>query len=56
MNVFELFTTSKPTGTGLGLAIVRDIISGHGGTISHASELDKGTTFELRFPLLRSLH
>ena len=37
-------------GTGLGLAIVQKIIQIHGGTIDVNSELDKGTTFELRFP------
>jgi PAS domain S-box-containing protein len=53
INVFELFTTSKPIGTGLGLAIVKDIVSGHRGTISYKSELNHGTTFQLRLPPLQ---
>ncbi|HEU4342720.1 MAG TPA: ATP-binding protein [Candidatus Binatia bacterium] len=52
VNVFELFTTSKAVGTGLGLAIVKDIVSAHHGGITYTSELNKGTTFQLRFPLL----
>ena len=53
INVFELFITGKPIGTGIGLAIVRDIVSAHQGTIEYTSEIGRGTTFELRFPVLR---
>jgi heavy metal sensor kinase len=35
-------------GTGLGLAICKSIVEGHGGTISLASVIDRGTTFEVR--------
>ena len=52
LNVFELFTTSKPLGTGLGLAIVQEIVSAHRGVISYTSELNKGTSFQFRIPLL----
>jgi signal transduction histidine kinase len=55
INVFELFATSKPIGSGLGLAIVRDIVSAHGGTITYTSELNQGTTFQLRLPLASQL-
>jgi two-component system, OmpR family, sensor kinase len=37
-------------GTGLGLAICKSIVEGHGGTISLTSEVDRGTTFEVRLP------
>jgi PAS domain S-box-containing protein len=55
INVFELFKSSKPLGTGLGLAIVRDIVSAHYGSISYTSEVAKGTTFQLRLPLLEEI-
>lgn len=51
LDVFALFTTTKPTGTGVGLAIVREIISSHGGTVSYASEPGTGTTFRLTLPV-----
>ncbi|MDQ0214973.1 two-component system phosphate regulon sensor histidine kinase PhoR [Oikeobacillus pervagus] len=36
-------------GTGLGLAIVKHIIEAHGGIIIVTSEVDKGTTFTIKF-------
>jgi signal transduction histidine kinase len=50
--LFEPFFTTKPHGTGLGLAITRRIVLEHRGKISVSSELKKGTTFQLLFPLL----
>ena len=38
-------------GTGLGLAIARWIAETHGGTITVASELERGSRFEVRLPL-----
>jgi len=40
-----------PEGTGLGLAIVKSIMDLHGGTVSAESEIGKGTTFTLTFPI-----
>lgn len=51
MDVFHLFTTTKPHGTGLGLAIVKQIISAHRGTIDYVSRPEQGTTFTIALPL-----
>ena len=42
---------SSPTGSGLGLAIVEGIAQLHNGNIEVQSELGKGSTFEITFPL-----
>ena len=39
-------------GTGLGLAIVKEIVDSCGGRISVDTQLGKGTTFEVRLPML----
>ena len=39
-------------GTGLGLSIVKQIVENYHGSISLESELNKGTTFRLAFPLM----
>lgn len=51
--IFDPFFTTKPvgTGTGLGLFLVHDIISAHGGKVSAASELNKGTAFHIALPV-----
>ncbi|MEE9550857.1 MAG: PAS domain S-box protein [Candidatus Binatia bacterium] len=54
LDIFEPFTTTKPSGTGLGLMIVRQIVSAHGGTITYDSQPGKGTTFRLTLPLYPS--
>ena len=51
LDVFALFTTTKPTGLGVGLPIVREIISSHGGTVCYASKPGTGTTFRLTLPV-----
>ena len=49
--VFEPLFTTRAGGTGLGLTIALRIASAHGGDIRLTSELDRGTTVEVRLPL-----
>jgi two-component system heavy metal sensor histidine kinase CusS len=39
------------SGTGLGLSIVKGILNIHGGSMHVASEVNKGTTITLKFPV-----
>jgi len=52
--IFDPFFTTKDVGhgTGLGLAISYGIVKGHKGEIKVESEVNKGTTFIVRLPLL----
>ncbi len=56
--IFERFyrvdrARSRETGgTGLGLSIVRHVTENHGGVVLVQSELGRGTTFEIRLPLV----
>jgi len=49
--IFNLYFTSKPEGSGIGLSIVQRIITEHNGIISVGSELNIGTTFNIKIPV-----
>jgi len=49
--IFEPLFSTKAKGTGLGLAICQGIMEAHGGKITVASELEKGSTFTVVIPL-----
>jgi signal transduction histidine kinase len=53
--LFEpFFTTKSPEqGTGLGLAVAHQLITGHGGRIDIASQVNQGTTVTLTLPLAK---
>lgn len=57
VKVFDPFFTTKKAGqgTGLGLYIVHSIVSGHGGYINLYSEPDKGTRFNIYFPVYKGV-
>jgi len=50
-NLFDPFYSTKFTGRGLGLSAVLGIIRGHSGSIKVYSELRKGTSIEVLFPI-----
>lgn len=48
----SFFSTKGPQGTGLGLLVTAKLIEEHNGTISVDSQMDVGTTFSIRLPLV----
>ena len=58
--IFERFYRVDPGrsrnegGTGLGLAIVKHLVEAHGGSVDALSELGRGTTIQLHFPVTQS--
>ena len=52
--IFDPYFTTKEAGkgTGLGLSVVRDIVRSHHGTITLNSEVGKGSTFDVFFPVI----
>jgi two-component system phosphate regulon sensor histidine kinase PhoR len=58
--IFERFyradksRSSEQSGTGLGLSIVKHIAQLHGGTVEARSELGKGTTINVFFPVTQT--
>ncbi|MEA2030092.1 MAG: PAS domain S-box protein [candidate division Zixibacteria bacterium] len=53
--IFDPFFSSKSTdrkkGSGLGLSVVQSVMQDHGGYIDLSTEVDKGTSFYLYFPV-----
>jgi len=49
--ILDPYFTTKPEGTGLGLALAVKIIEEHGGTITFASEVGKGTQAVIDLPI-----
>jgi len=54
-HIFEPFFSAKQkaSGIGLGLAIVHGIVQSHNGKVEVESEIGKGTTISIIFPLLK---
>lgn len=51
--IFMPYFTTRLDGTGLGLPFVLKTVEEHDGTISVSSEVDKGTSFILTFPVVK---
>ena len=50
--IFVPFFTTKSKGSGIGLSLCRQIMNRHGGSISLDSQVEKGSSFVLRFPIV----
>jgi two-component system sensor histidine kinase HydH len=51
--LFQPYRSLRSGGNGLGLATAKKIIEAHDGTISVHSEVDKGTAFTIKLPLVK---
>jgi CheY-like chemotaxis protein len=52
--LFDPFFSTKLTGRGLGMSAVMGIMKSHGGALFVESEVSKGTTFRVLFPVTES--
>jgi two-component system, NtrC family, sensor histidine kinase HydH len=52
--IFDPFFTTKESGTGLGLAVAHQIVLNHAGTLTASRNPDKGMTFTIQIPIMRS--
>jgi signal transduction histidine kinase len=54
-NIFEPFFTTKSAGkgTGLGLSVCKSLVMEHDGEVHVKSQVNKGTTFTIKFPLFK---
>ena len=50
--IFVPFFTTKSKGSGIGLSLCRQIMNRHRGSISLDSQVEKGSSFVLRFPIV----
>jgi signal transduction histidine kinase len=49
--VFEPYFSTKKSGFGLGLAVTKKIVEEHHGSIEVRSQVNRGTTFTMKFPV-----
>ena len=52
--IFDPYFTTKGVGTGLGLFVVQQFIIKHSGKIKVTSDVDRGTCFEIRLPVINN--